>query len=298
MRLSAARPAPPTSAGQHAVSWERSHLQTPATSSATLLAAGDVADCGGGARRTGRLLARLPGVVAALGDLAYPDGSVDAFRSCYGPTWGGLRGRTRPAQGNHDVRTGGAAGYFTYLGNVAGPRPQGYYSYDLGAWHIIVLNSNCDQVGGCDAHSPQGRWLRDDLAATRTDNILAYWHHPRFSTGVHGDDAAVDGFWRLLHAAGADVVLNGHDHDYQRFAPTDPVGRRDPRGVREFVVGTGGADLRRFARPGPSTLEFRQNTAHGILRLDLQRCGYRWRFLSVNGGRALDQGAADGTCRS
>lgn len=289
-------PAAPTAAGRSPVARDASPVAAPYTQSATLLAAGDIADCDDAARRTGSLLARLPGVVAALGDLAYPDGAIESFRSCYDPAWGDLLDRTRPAQGNHDVRTRGAAGYYSYLGAIAGPRPQGYYSYALGTWHIVVLNSNCEQVGGCDAASPQGRWLRDDLATAGTGSILAYWHHPRFSTGFHGDDTAVADFWRLLHDAGADVVLNGHDHDYQRFARIDPQGQPDAHGIREFVVGTGGADLRDFSRDAPSILEYRQNTTHGILRLDLGTCGYRWEFLPADDRPALDQGSNDGTC--
>jgi len=289
------RPAPTSPTGLEPVADEASHVAAPEVGSATLLAAGDIAECTGSARRTGALLARETGAVAPLGDLAYPDGSPDAFRSCYGPAWGSVRDRTRPAQGNHDVMTQGAAGYYAYFGAAAGPRPQGYYSYDLGAWHIVVLNSNCDQVGGCDAESPQIAWLQRDLAATSTGNILAYWHHPRFSTGAHGDDDRSADFWRVLDEAGADVVLNGHDHDYQRFTPVAANGESDPRGIRQFVVGTGGAGLRDFSGPAPPTLEFRQNSSHGILRLDLDACGYRWAFLPTD-GPAVDEGSAGSTC--
>lgn len=262
---------------------------------AILLAAGDIATCDDPEVATGELLAAQPGVVAALGDLAYPDGSPSAFTNCYDTAWGLVTPRTRPAMGNHDVRTPDAAGYGDYFGTTAGPQPQGYYSYDLGAWHVVVLNSNCDLVGGCGPDSPQLAWLADDLAATSTGNIVAYWHHPRFSTGHHGDQPAVAAFWETLTQAGADVVLNGHDHDYERFVPMDPAGRPSPTGIREFVVGTGGAPLRDFG-PTRDTVGHRQADHHGILRLELQPCGYSWSFLPTAGGEPLDAGSATNTC--
>ena len=264
---------------------------------ATVLAAGDIADCeGGGAAATAAILQEHDGVVAAVGDLAYPDGSVDAFADCYAPTWGAVRERTRPALGNHDVRTAGAAGYFDYFGQLGGPEPQGYYSYDLGDWHVVVLNSNCRVVGGCDPGSPQYQWLREDLAAADTDNILAYWHHPRYGIGIHGGSTAVDPLWDLTDEHGGDVVISAHDHSYQRFAPVGPDGAATPRGQRQFVVGTGGADLRRLADRHPEILEYAQDDHHGILRIDLDACGYRWRFLPTDGGQPLDHGHTDGTC--
>ena len=269
----------------------------PSGTPPTLLAAGDIADCDDGAAATARILERHRGVIAALGDLAYPDGSTEAFRSCYAPTWGRFRQRTRPALGNHDVRTSGAAGYFRFFGAVAGPEPQGYYSYELGDWHVVVLNSNCGDVGGCDADSPQAGWLRQDLAAVTSGNILAYWHHPRFSVGLHGDTPEVAPLWRILDEAGADVVLSAHDHDYQRWAPQNADGIPDDAGIRQFVVGTGGAELRRFARMSPAAVEFRQNTRSGVLRLDLRACGYRWTFLATDGS-VLDEGADAGTCEA
>lgn len=267
----------------------------PVEGPATVLAAGDVADCGGGALATAALIAPQAGIVAGLGDMAYPDGSADAFTRCYEPAWGPFRERTRPAPGNHDAATPGAAGYHGYFADVAGPAPQGYYSYELGAWHVIVLNSNCGQVGGCGPDSAQVGWLRKDLRHAATGNVLAYWHHPRFSTGQHGDDPRTQTFWEVLQAGGADVVLNGHDHDYQRFAPQTPDGAPSPDGMREFVVGTGGTGLRPFA-DDRATVEYRQDEHLGVLRLDLEACGYRWSFLPVGGGGALDQGAALGTC--
>lgn len=269
----------------------------PEGTPATVLAAGDIADCeGDGAATTAAVLQEHDGVVAAVGDLAYPDGSVEAFADCYAPTWGVVRQRTRPALGNHDVRTAGAAGYFDYFGQLAGPTPQGYYSYDLGDWHVVVLNSNCRVVGGCDPGSPQYEWLREDLAATDTGNILAYWHHPRYGSGIHGDTAAVDPFWDLLHEHGGDVVISGHAHSYQRSFPLDADGTATRSGQRQFVVGTGGANLRDLGDQHRDILEFAQSDHHGILRLDLEDCSYQWSFLPAGGGEPLDQGHTDGTC--
>ncbi len=269
---------------------------SPPGAPSQLLAAGDIADCGGGAAATAALLRRHDGVVAPIGDLAYPEGSASSFQRCYDPTWGPFRTRTRPAQGNHDVLTAGAGGYYGFFGSLAGPDPQGYYSYDLGAWHVVVLNSNCAQVGGCGPGSPQVGWLHEDLGHTTTGNILAYWHHPRFSTGMHGDDGAMATFWRVLSDAGADVVLNGHDHDYERFVPLASDGSPAPNGIREFVVGTGGAPLRAFTAPWRATDAYRQHDQHGILQLDLRACGYSWAFLPASGDAPLDRGQANGTC--
>lgn len=262
----------------------------------TVLAAGDIADCGGGAAATAAILREHEGVVAAVGDLAYPDGSEDDFAECYAPTWGAVRQRTRPALGNHDVRTAGAAGYFDYFGTLGGPATRGYYSYDLGDWHVVVLNSNCQVGGGCAPGSPQYEWLREDLAATDTGNILAYWHHPRYGIGNHGDTTAVDPFWDLLYEHGGDVVLSAHDHSYQRFSPVGADGTATPGGQRQFVVGTGGAPLRDVVDEDRETVEFAQHDHHGILRLDLGACSYRWSFLPADGGPPLDRGQTRGTC--
>lgn len=260
-----------------------------------LLAAGDIATCAGDAdEATGRLLAEQPGVVVALGDLAYPDGSERAFRECWEPAWGQVRDRTLPAMGNHDARTPDAAGYFATFGELAGPEPQGYHSYDLGSWHVVVLNSNCGMVGGCGPDSPQVAWLEEDLAATTTRNIAVYWHHPRWSTGHHGDTPAVATFWEVLVEAGADLVLSGHDHDYQRFVPLDAGGSPDPDGAVAFVVGTGGIELRALG-PDRDTVAFRQDSKHGVLRVELEACGFDWAFLAVD-GEQLDAGQRTGTC--
>lgn len=251
-----------------------------------LLAAGDIAQCGEpGSAATAALLRDLPGTVATLGDNAYSAGSKPEFANCYDPTWGAEKERTRPAPGNHEYGTRGARGYFGYFGSSAGSARTGYYSYDLGAWHIVVLNSNCKEVGGCEADSPQGRWLRQDLAAHPTACTLAYWHHPLFSSGTkHGGDATMQPFWQALYDAGADVVLSSHEHNYERFAPQAPDGTPDrKRGIREFVVGTGGAGHYPFGQPLP-TSERRNADTFGVLALTLRPRGYDWEFVPVDAG--------------
>ena len=255
-----------------------------------IVAAGDIADCTTTADgATANLLDTLPGTVVTLGDNAYPDGSAANLRDCYGPTWGRHRSRTRPSPGNHDYRTAGASAYFAYFGSTAGDPARGYYSYDLGAWHVVVLNSNCAAVGGCGSGSPQLGWLRADLAASSGKHVLAYWHHPRFSSGTHGGNSAIGPFWDALYAAGADVVLNGHDHDYERFAPQDPWGRADSvHGIRQFVVGTGGAGLRSRATTARNSQVF--STTHGVLRLTLGADSYAWAFVPIAGKTFHDEG--------
>lgn len=210
---------------------------------AILVGAGDIADCRdlSGAEATAKLLAQISGTVMAVGDLAYPDGSKENF-GCYDKTWGRVKARTRPAPGNHEFRSASAAPYFDYFGAAAGDPKNGYYSYDLRAWHIVVLNSECGEVGGCEAGSREERWLRTDLAAHPAVCTLAYWHKPLFSSGsAHGNDPTLKPLFQALYDAGSDVVINGHNHDYERFAPQNPEGGADPaRGIREFVVGTGG----------------------------------------------------------
>jgi hypothetical protein len=267
-------------------------VRRPRRPDAFLAAAGDIADCNPGAEITARLLDSLPGTVAVLGDAAYERGTHDEFARCYEPTWGRHRGRTRPAVGNHEYGTPGAAGYFDYFGAAAGERGKGWYSYQLGAWHVVALNSNCAQVGGCHAGSEQERWVRADLAAHPAKCTLAYMHHPRFSSGnQHGGSPGVDPLWRALHDHGAEIVLAGHDHDYERFAPQGPGGTLDPkRGVRQFVAGTGGRSLRKFGPPQPGS-EARDNTALGVLHLRLRDGSYDWRFVAEPGRSFTDSGS-------
>ena len=247
----------------------------------TLIAAGDIGDCRArGDSETAALIRQLPGTIATLGDHAYKNGSKQEFADCYDPTWGAAQQRTRPAPGNHEYETRGADGYFSYFGSAAGERGKGYYSYDLGTWHIIVLNSNCEAVGGCNAGDRQIRWLRKDLAANPAKCTLAYWHHARFSSGKHhGSDDTMSAAWDVLYSAGADVVLSAHEHNYERFAPQNPDGKADiKRGIRQFVVGTGGAEAYGFGR-SLKTSEVRQTGTQGVLVLTLGRTGYDWEFV-------------------
>jgi acid phosphatase type 7 len=262
--------------------------------STTLLAAGDIASCASdGDEQTAALLDSRPGTVLTLGDTVYDDGSADEFERCYLPSWGRFRHRTYPAPGNHDYQTFEAMGYYGFFGPRAGQPGKGWYSFDRGRWHLIALNSNCDEVGGCPPGSEQERWLRGDLAAHPARCTLAFWHHPRFSSGTtHGSDPAVGGLWLALYEAGADVVLVGHEHNYERFAPLDPLGGVDPaRGVREFVVGTGGKSHYPFGSPLPGS-EARNSDSFGVLQLQLRRTGYSWRFLPAQGGSFQDSGSA------
>ncbi|MFL5539336.1 MAG: metallophosphoesterase family protein, partial [Longimicrobiaceae bacterium] len=210
-----------------------------------VLAAGDIGDCTlRDVSATAALLDTLPGEVLAVGDEAYPHGSADDFRRCYDPNWGRHRARTHPTPGNHEYTDSTARAYFDYFGAAAGARGKGWYSFDLGAWHLVALNSEVDASAG----SEQERWLRDDLRAHPARCVLAFWHRARFSSGRHGSTAAVAPLWRDLQAAGAELVVQGHDHDYERFAPLDADGRPDRHGLRSFVVGTGGALRHGFGR--------------------------------------------------
>jgi acid phosphatase type 7 len=267
-----------------------------AKENAVLIGAGDIADCSNlaGAEATAKLLEVNPGTVMALGDLAYPNGTAENFK-CYDQTWGRVKNRTRPAVGNHEFHSQGATYYFEYFGAAAGDPKTGYYSYDLGAWHIVVLNSECKEVGGCQARAPEEKWLRADLAAHPTACSLAYFHKPRFSSGLnHGDDPEITAFWQALYDNNVELVLNGHDHDYERFAPQDPNGKADSkRGIREFVVGTGGKSHREFGFTRPNS-EVRNNDAYGVLKLTLKPGGYAWQFLPEAGKTFTDSGS--GTC--
>ncbi len=254
-----------------------------------IVGAGDIANCGTTTdTATARLVAKISGTVITLGDNAYQSGTAAQFKNCYGPTWGRFKSRTRPATGNHDYQTAGAKGYFDYFGTRAGHRSNGYYAYTLGTWHIIVLNSNCGLVS-CKAGSPQLKWLEYVLGKSRGRNVLAYWHHPRFSSGKHGNDESVQAFWDLLYREGADIVLNGHDHDYERFAPQTPTGRSDPKyGIRQFVVGTGGTSLRSKGSTAANSQVF--SSTHGVIKLRLRATSYSWNFTPIAGKSFSDAG--------
>jgi len=268
----------------------------PPAGSERLVAVGDIAYCGSlGDEATARIVDSLPGTVQLLGDTAYESGTPDEFAGCYEPSWGRFKERTRPAVGDHEYRTAGAAGYFGYFGSSAGDPAKGYYSYDLGSWHVVVLNSTCDQVGGCGPGSPQEQWLRADLALHPVQCTLAVIPTPRFSSGnVHGNNAAVQPFWQALYDAGADVVLSGDEHVYERFAPQTPTGGADPDfGLRQFTVGTGGRMLYGFSSPLPNS-EARYAGGFGVLELTLSPGTYTWRFLSEEGKTFSDSGSS--TC--
>jgi hypothetical protein len=254
-----------------------------------LVGAGDIASCAyQDDEATARLVDGIPGTVFTAGDDAYPSGSAENFRNCYDPTWGRFKQRTRPSPGNHDHRTAGASAYFAYFGTVA---PYNYYSYDLGAWHIVSLDSQIETAAG----SPQEQWLRADLAAATRRCTLAYWHRPRFSSSTgHGSEADLQPLWQALYDAGAEIALAGHDHVYERFAPQTPAGEADQvKGIREFVVGTGGAEHYGFGTPLPNS-ELRDSVTAGVLKLVLSPGAYTWQFIPVAGATFTDSGR--GSC--
>jgi hypothetical protein len=256
----------------------------PSTRTAIFVGAGDIARCNNdGATATAALLDLIPGEIFTAGDNAYDDGSADEFRDCYDPTWGRHKSRTHPAPGNHDYNSPGALPYFDYFGAAAGPRGVGYYAFRLGNWTIYSLNSETDASAG----SRQLAWLHSQIALRSVPRCtLAIWHRPLYSSGPHGNNPDMREIWKALYDAGADVVLNGHDHLYERFAPQDADGHVDPtRGIREFVVGTGGGNLH---VPGPQrpNSEVLQPGVWGVLKLTLSDGDYQWEFLTVTGTTA------------
>ena len=267
----------------------------PPPSPSILIAAGDIAQCGSSNdEATAAVVSAIGGTVATLGDNAYNSGTAAEYANCYAPSWGAFKNRTRPSVGNHEYKTTGAAGYFGYFGAAAGDPKKGYYSYDLGDWHVVVLNSNCGFVA-CSAGSPQEQWLRADLAATTKACVVAYWHHPRFNSGSgHGNNTAVAPFWNALYAAGAELILNGHEHLYERFAPQTPGGVANAAsGIRQFTVGTGGRVFNTVGTVKPNS-QVRNTTAPGVLKLTLGAGTYGWEFKPVAGQTFADTGT--GTC--
>jgi acid phosphatase type 7 len=273
----------------------------------TILAAGDIAcdpaseNFNGGLGNENRcrqkyvadLIGQInPDAVLTLGDTQYEESTLEQFMASYDLSWGKYKAITYPAVGNHEYLTADASGYYSYFGAAAGDPSKGYYSYDLGAWHIVALNSNCNKVGGCEADSPQGQWLKADLAAHPNTCTLAYWHHPRFSSGHHGSDAGYVDFWETLQQAGAEIVLVGHDHNYERFAPQDASGNADPEhGLRQFVVGTGGKGLRPFELVQANS-EVRNGEVYGLLKLTLEPSSYAWEFVPEAGAIFTDVGSS------
>jgi LysM repeat protein len=267
----------------------------PSQESVTVIAAGDIAKCNlEWDSYTGALLDTLPGTILGLGDNAYVSGTLQEFNDCYGPTWGRHKDRVYPVPGNHEYLTGGAAGYFTYFGDRATPLEpgcrkecKGYYSFNLGAWHIVALNSEIN----IDPGSEQDLWLRADLAANPSVCTLAFWHKPRWSSGHHGSGASAPLF-QAIYDYGVDIVLSGHDHNYERFAPQSPQGVLEyERGVRQFVVGTGGDTLRGWESNAPNS-EVRDQDTWGVLKLTLNPTSYDWEFIPIAGKTFTDKGSA------
>jgi hypothetical protein len=255
-----------------------------------LVGAGDIAKCPAGAHTaTAVLLDQIGGTVFTTGDNVYDGPTLARFNDCYGPTWGRHLARTRPSPGNHDYDPPGPGGYFAYFGEAAGEAGLGYYSYDIATWHVISLNSMAAMSPG----SSQYLWLQLDLSSHSARCTAAYFHHPLFSSSQNGPTPAVRDMWRLLYDNGVDVIINGNDHVYERFAPQDPSGKADAvRGIRQFTVGTGGAELYGFGTPAPNS-EVR-GSVHGVLKLSLQASSYAWEFVPVAGQSFRDGGT--GTC--
>jgi hypothetical protein len=257
-----------------------------ANSSAVLVGAGDIARCGvGGAELTAQLLDRIEGTVFIAGDNAYMNGSMDDYMTCYHPTWGRHRPRTKPIPGNHEYQTPGASGYFRYFGAAAGPAGMGYYRYTAGPWLVLALNSEIPLGRG----SAQLQWVRDQLS-TAPRCTAVYWHRPLFSSGRNGPNPDMRDVWEVLYEMGGDLVINGHDHVYERFAPQRPDGAPDPRGIRQFTVGTGGAPL--YDLPSRAANSEMAMSVWGVAKFTLQNDGYQWEFIPVDGESFRDSGAA------
>jgi len=259
-----------------------------------MLAAADIAACDTfGDEATAAVLDRLGGTVVSVGDHVYEYATVADFRDCYDATWGRHKARTRPVVGDHEYFQAGAGTYFDYFGAAAGDRAKGgYYSYNLGSWHVVVMNTTCNQVpGGCAAGSPEEQWLRADLAANQSSCTLVYMHAPRFSSGsIHGNQPAVQPFWQASYDAGVEVVVSGNDHVYERFAPQTPGGAADPaNGIRQFVVGSGGRSHYSFGTIRANS-EVRNNDAFGVLKLSLRPGAYDWQFVAEAGKTFSDSG--------
>jgi len=292
-RLSLAQPPPPATPPPEAAAAKPAEAPAakPAEEGVVFVGAGDIANCevasGGGARATAALLDRFPeAVIFTTGDHAYQTGSDRDFKTCYEPTWGRFKARTHPAVGNHDLITDKGKPYYDYFGEAAGPRDKGFYSYEVGTWHVVALNSAINARKG----SEQMKWLLEDLAAHKTECTLAYWHISRFSSGAHGSDPLMGDAWKILFEAGVDVVLSSHDHDYERFAPQDDRGKPNELGIREFVVGTGGGGVYEFKGKAANS-EVRDNSTYGVLALTLKPGSYDWQFVPMAGKTFRDSGS-------
>ena len=285
-------------------------LATPVgTAGATdpvLVGAGDIASCAQeNDEKTAALLDEVVAttaesgaetVVFTAGDNAYENGTIEEYEQCYGPTWGRHKDRTRPATGNHEYALGNADGHFQYFGEASGRPGAGYYSFDLGTWHVIVLDTgdHC-QIVTCTIGSAQEQWLRADLAASRAFCTVAIWHDPLFTSGATTSSARfLLPFWRALYEFGADLVMNGHEHNYERFAPQTPDGLLDQdHGVRQFVVGTGGNGHRSLDTPRAPHSEVADDATYGVMRLTLHPAGYDWEFIPIAGEVFHDSGSSE-----
>ncbi len=231
--------------------------------------------------------------VLLLGDNQYESGALSDYNKYFEPTWGRFKSITYPVPGNHEYGTSNASGYFSYFGSRAGEATKGYYSFDLGDWHLIGLNTNDNNCGfvSCDASSAQVAWLKADLAQSTKKCTLAFWHHPRFNSGAaHGNFVGAQAIWDALYAAGADVVLNGHEHIYERFDPQDPSAVADAqKGIRQFTVGTGGREVYSVGTVRPNSA-VRRNDTYGILKMRLKVDSYDWEFVPIDGSTFSDSG--------
>lgn len=258
-----------------------------------MVGAGDIADEDSPATgEVADLIQGIDGTVFTLGDNVQGNGDREEFAEYYDPAWGDFKDRTKPVVGNHEYYTEGAEGYFDYFGEAAGDPEKGYYSYDVGEWHVVVLNTMCEEVGGCTEQAPQLQWLKRDLAEDQARCTLAMGHHPLFSSGEkYGGDSKMKPTYEVLHEAGVDVILSSHEGNYERFAPQDAEGNADPRGFRQFIVGTGGHFLSGFGEIAPNS-QIRNGETHGALKMTLHPESYEWEFLPVEGESFTDSGSA------
>lgn len=262
----------------------------PPSNPVTFVGAGDIAKCSlQEDEATATLLDSIEGTVFTAGDNAYESGTVREYADCYNPTWGRHKSRTKPVPGNHEYNSSAAAGYYAYFGAAAGDPNKGYYSYDVGQWHILALNSNCDSIGGCQTGSPQEAWVRADLAAHPSICTAAYWHHPVFSSGDHGNSDRMLDIWRILDEAGVDVVISGHDHNYERFAAQNAAGAADSAGIVSFIVGTGGTSLRPMKTAKPNSV-ISNATTHGVIKFSLYADKADYEFVPIAGKTFTDSG--------
>ena len=264
-----------------------------------MVGAGDIAGCSsGGDEITAKLvvgvLEQYPGAsVFTLGDNVYPNGTSQEFSDCYNPSWGSFKARTRPVPGNHDYNTANAAGYYGYYGDKAGDPNKGYYSYNLGTWHVVVVNSNCAAIGGCQTGSVQELWLRSDLKASQNQCQIVMWHHPRFSSGaVHGNADFMQDIWKAVTDNNVELVLNGHEHTYERFAPMNAAGAADSSGTTEILVGSGGISHYALGAKKPNSVVANSDT-YGVLKLELLASSYNFKFLPEPGKPLTDSGTGN-----